>query len=261
MMHEETIDKNSVIPIYYQLAKLFEGRIRRGELKPGEAMPSETDIAAEFGISRMTVRRAISELVTAGMVYAQQGKGTFVAIPKLNNIVFELDNFTEEIKERGLQCKTRLLEAKIVRATDTLKILFRTDDESTKFLYFRTVLSAENEQLVYEKKYTIYTKNKPILESEIKDPTLPGLIEANSGYLPVSSEKVLYAAVSTQEEAEILGIGLNAPLFVIEQTIFDPDLKPVGWSKSMYRGDRYKLTAYDGWYEKSKETGGFPIER
>jgi len=74
-MHEEqSIDKTSVIPIYYQLFKLIEGQILRGELKPGEALPTETEIANRFEISRMTVRRAISELISAGMVYSQQGK-------------------------------------------------------------------------------------------------------------------------------------------------------------------------------------------
>lgn len=71
MNEEASIDKNSVIPIYYQLAKLLEGQILRGELKPGEALPTESEISAHFEISRMTVRRAISELISAGMVYAQ----------------------------------------------------------------------------------------------------------------------------------------------------------------------------------------------
>jgi len=250
-MHEEvSIDKNSVIPIYYQLAKLFEGKIQRGELKPGEAMPTEMKIVADFGVSRMTVRRAIAELVAKGMVYAQQGKGTFVSSPKLDKVVFELNNFDQEIKERGLEYKTTLIEAKIVRANEQLKEIFGLKNDNTRFLYYRTVLSAEDERLAYETKYTIYTKSKPILELELQDPTLPSLIKANSDYLPISSQKVLQAAVSTKEEASILGIGLNAPLFVVEQIIYDLEQKPIGWGKSVYRGDRYKLTSNEGWYKR-----------
>ncbi|WP_423055345.1 GntR family transcriptional regulator [Zhaonella formicivorans] len=250
MQEELKIDKNSVIPIYYQLARLLEGQIRRGELKPGEALPTEMELAARYQISRMTVRKAIAELVAAGMVYAQQGKGTFVAVPKLDNIVFELNNFSEEIKQRGLRFNTTLLEARIVRADEQLKEKFQINDDNARFLFFRIVLSAEDEPLAYERKYTIYTKSKPILESELQDPTLPGLVTAHSDYLPVSSKKVLQVSVSTDEEASILGIAQGSPVFVIEQTIYDPELKPVGWGKSVYRGDRYKLTAYDGWYRK-----------
>ncbi len=249
IQEEMPIDKNSVIPIYYQLFKLLEGQIRRGELKPGESLPTENDIAMRYEISRMTVRRAISELVTAGMVYAQQGKGTFVATPKLNNIVFELNDFNEEIKKRGLDYKTTLLEAKIIRADEELRAKFQIEEENKRFLYFRTVLSAESERLSYEVKYTIYSKSKPILETELKDPSLPGLIAAHTEYVPVSSKKVLQVAACTKEEALILGIAPQAPVFLIEQTIFDAELKTVGWSKAVYRGDRYKLTSYDGWYK------------
>lgn len=250
-MNEETlIDKNSVIPIYYQLAKLLEEQILRGELKPGESLPTESEIAAHFEISRMTVRRAISELISAGMVYAQQGKGTFVARPKLDNVVFELNNFNQQLAQRGLNVKTTLLEARIIRADEELQKIFQCQNPATRFLYFRTVLSAEKERLAYEIKYAIYTKSKPILEAELKDPTLTGLITEHSDFLPVSTKKILQVAVTSKEDASILGVGINAPIFKIEETIYDLELKPVGWSKSIYRGDRYQLTGYDGWLRK-----------
>ncbi|AET69387.1 transcriptional regulator [Desulfosporosinus orientis DSM 765] len=250
MIQTEMIDKNSVIPIYYQLYKLIEGQIRRGDLKPGECLPTEHEISSRFEISRMTVRRAIAELVSAGMVYAQQGRGTFVATPKLDNIVFELNDFNEEIKKRGLNYKTTLLEARIIKADKELREKFQVGEDFKRFLFFRTVLSAEDERLSYEVKYTIYSKSMPILESELKDPSLPGLIASHTEYVPMSAKKVLQVAACTAEEAGILGIAPNSPVFLIEQTIYDQDLKPVGWSKAVYRGDRYKLTSYDGWYKK-----------
>ncbi|SHI28190.1 GntR family transcriptional regulator [Desulfosporosinus lacus DSM 15449] len=250
VIQTDMIDKSSVIPIYYQLFKLLEEQIRRGDLKPGEAIPTEHEISSHFEISRMTVRRAIAELVSAGMVYAQQGRGTFVATPKLDNIVFELNDFNQEIKQRGLNYKTTLLEAKIIRADKELRDKFELGEDYKRFLYFRTVLSAEDERLSYEVKYTIYSKSKPILETELKDPSLPGLIATHTEYVPMSAKKVLQVAACTEEEASILGIASNSPVFLIEQTVYDQDLKPVGWSKAVYRGDRYKLTSYDGWYKK-----------
>jgi len=250
MQEGNLIDKNSVIPIYYQLAKLIREQIRRGEFKPGEALPTEIEIANRYEISRMTVRRSIAELVSEGMVYALQGKGTFVASPKLDNVVFELNNFSHEMVQRGLNYKTTLLEAKIIRADEELKAKFLLKEGIHRILYFRTVLSAENERLSLENKYIIYTKSKPLLESELNDPTLPGLIATHSDYVPVSAKKVLKAAVATNEEASILGVSPGAPLFLVETTVFDPDLKPVGWSKSIFRGDRYKITSHDGWFQK-----------
>ena len=250
MSEEACIDKSSVIPIYYQLAKFIEGQIRRGEFQPGEALPTEMEIAARFEISRMTVRRAIAELVSAGMISTQQGRGTFVARPKLDNIVFELDNFTEEIEQRGLQQKTTLVQVDIIRANKVLQEKFQLADNNARFLYFRTVLSAEEERIACENKYVFYTKSKPILEKELQDPSLPGIIAAHSDYVPIGAKKVLQVGTTTEEEAAILGVPPNTPVIVIEQTIYDTDRKPIGWSRSVYRGDRYKLTSYDGWYKK-----------
>lgn len=249
MRQDNEIDKNSVIPIYYQLARLMREQIRKGIFKPGEALTTEMEIAERYEISRMTVRRAIAELVSEGMVYSLQGKGTFVAIPKLDNIIFELNNFNQEIVQRGLDYKTTLLEAKIIRADEKLRSIFALNEGNHWILNFRTVLSAENERLSLENKFIRYTKSKPLLESELNDPTLPSLIVAHSDYVPVSSKKVLQATVATEEEASILGISPGASLFLVETTLFDPNLKAVGWSKSLFRGDRYKLTSYDGWHQ------------
>lgn len=242
------IDKNSVIPIYYQLAKFLENQIRQGKFQPGEALPTEMELAERFQISRMTVRKAIGELVAKGMVYTKQGKGTFVSAPKLDDVVFELDAFIKGAEERGLSFQTTLLEAKIVRADAQLKAKFQTDDDSLRFLYFVMVLTAEGEPLAYERKYTIYTKRKPILETELQEPSLTKIVSQHTDQMPISSKKVLQVSVATEKEAAILQIAPGAPVFVLEQTLYNSEGKPIGWSKSVYRGDRYQLTAYDGWH-------------
>ncbi|MGB4290161.1 MAG: GntR family transcriptional regulator [Dethiobacteria bacterium] len=244
-----TIDKNSVIPIYYQLAKQFSEKIRSGSILPDEALPTESEIAAYFGISRMTVRRAISELAAAGMIYTQRGKGTFVARPKLDKIVFNLENFNEEIRQQGLEPHRKLLEARIVRADQKLARKLGIDLHG-RCLYFRVVVTANNEPLVYETKYTVYAKQRPILETELKDPSLSVLAASHSNSLPTNSKKILMVSKTTEEESAVLGVSLHTPVFLIIQTIFDQDQNPIAWGKSIYRGDRYKLIRYDGWYKK-----------
>ncbi|MCK8817608.1 GntR family transcriptional regulator [Natroniella sulfidigena] len=242
----EKIDKDSFVPIYYQLAKILEKQILQGRLKPGETLASENEIAKRYDISRMTVRRAISELVDAGMVYKQKGKGTFVAKPKLENVVFELKNFHEEIRSRGMQPRTKLLEVKIVKADQELaeKLEIPLD---TNCLYYRMLLSTQEEPLIYEKKYVVYTKQKPILESELNNPSLSNLATHHGEKFPTISNRVLHASVATEEEVDILDIKLNAPVFVVEQTLYDSEKNPVGWGKSVCRGDRFKFTSSISW--------------
>lgn len=246
--HEEIekIDKNSVIPIYYQLAKIIKKQIYEGILKPGETLPAEHELVEMYGISRMTVRRALSELINAGMVYAEKGKGTFVAQPKLEDVVFELKNFHEEIKKMGLKPSARLLGVKIVKADQPLVKKLEVP-LNTKCLYFRLLISANDEPLIYENKYVIYAKQKPILESELKDPSLSSLAAMHGDYFPIMSKRVLHASVVVKEEAAVLGVPPNTPVFVVEQILYDTEKKPIGWGKSVCRGDRFKFTSYIGW--------------
>ncbi len=240
------IDKESVIPIYYQLAKILKDKIFSGEFKPEEKLPPENNIAGEYGISRMTVRRAIAELIDAGMVYAEKGSGTFVARPCLENVVFELKNFQEEIRERGLKPRTRLLEVKIVKSNQDLSERLQVP-LNTRCLFFRLLISAEREPLIYENKYVVYKKQNPILEKELKDPSLSNLALLHADSMPIRSKRVLLASVTDKEESSILSVKLNTPVFVIEQTLYDTDKKTVGWGKSICRGDRFKLSSDVGW--------------
>ncbi|AOT71576.1 GntR family transcriptional regulator [Geosporobacter ferrireducens] len=242
----DKIEKDSVIPVYYQLAKIFEKQIYEGKLRPGEALLPEYDIAEKYGISRMTVRRAIAELVSAGLVYTQKGKGTFVSKPKLDNVVFELGDFHKEIIGRGMKPSTKLLSVKIVKADKHLGNKLRVE-VGTSCLFFRMILAANEEPLVYENKYVVFSKQKPILETELKDPSLSNLAAIHSEYLPTISKKILHASIVKADEAKILGIPLNTPVFVVEQTVYNAEKKPMGWGTSVYRGDRYKLTSYTGW--------------
>lgn len=245
MLKKYVLDKSSAIPVYYQLAKMIEKDILAGNFKQGELIPAEHDFASTLGISRMTVRRAISELIAAGMVYSEKGKGTFVAKPKLDEVEFELEQFDEEIPKKGMNKNIKLLEAKIVKADEILaeKLSLALH---TKCLHFRLLVSVNDEPLAYENKYIIFEKQSPILEKELKDPSLSNLANIN-GQLPTRSKKVYRATVVTENEATLLKVSLYTPVLLVEQTLYDNANKPIGWSQSIYRGDRYRLTSYTGW--------------
>ena len=96
------VDKNSPIPLYYQLSQLIRQSIESGELKPGEQIPTEFELERELGISRATVRRAISDLVYEGLVVRQRAKGTIVAKKRLKKVLERLGSFTNEIMKQNL---------------------------------------------------------------------------------------------------------------------------------------------------------------
>src|SRR5438270_14022521 len=101
------IYRNSPLPRYYQLKEIMRERIQCGEWKPGDLIPSERELGEKYGISRMTARQAIPDLVNEGLCYREQGKGTFDSRHKITQQFSRLTGFTEDMRARGQQPGTR----------------------------------------------------------------------------------------------------------------------------------------------------------
>ncbi|GAC1351000.1 MAG: hypothetical protein NVSMB27_38930 [Ktedonobacteraceae bacterium] len=94
-------------------------RILAGEWKAGDLIPSERELSEKYGISRMTVRQAITDLVNDGLFYREQGKGTFVSQRKITQQLIHLTGFTEDIRARGQRPDTKILSAQMHPADET----------------------------------------------------------------------------------------------------------------------------------------------
>src|SRR5262252_6089043 len=108
------LNKQSPIPLYYQLAELIREQIQHGELRPGDQLPAERILSERHGISRMTTRQAITYLVRDGALVARHGLGTFVAEPKLAYDALHLLGFTEEMMVTGAAASSQVLEQAVV---------------------------------------------------------------------------------------------------------------------------------------------------
>lgn len=243
----DSIDKASIIPVYYQLAKLLEYKIRLGEVRAGEKLPPENELAEKYNISRMTVRRAIAELVTKGIVSPEKGRGTFVNAPNVQNSTFELTDFISDMHKRGLNPSFKLIEAKILKADQDIANKLKVPT-GTRHIFFRSILSANDEPLVYDLKSLPYNKQTPILEN-LYDPSLQNMITNNADFQMTKSLNTLKVAMLTHDEALILNVPANLPAFQLEKVIYDQHDKPIGYGKSLYRGDRYQITSRGGtWF-------------
>src|SRR3989442_12326795 len=101
------IYRNSPLPRYYQLKEILRERTRSGEWKPGDLIPSERELSEQYGISRMTARQAITDLVNEGVFYREQGKGTFVSQRKITQQLLQLTGFTQVIRAPGKRPDTK----------------------------------------------------------------------------------------------------------------------------------------------------------
>ncbi|WP_406676737.1 GntR family transcriptional regulator [Moorella sp. ACPs] len=236
------IDKSSFVPPYYQLAQILERQIRLGEYRPGEALPSEAELSEKYGLSRMTVRRSLSQLARAGLIRTERGKGTFVSRPELDRAVFIMEEFHKEVAARGLTSSVRLLEARLVPAPEKAAGKLQVP-AGTKVLYIRRSLLAGGEPLAYDRKYLRYDRGRPILENELQYQALPDMVEKHAEALPVSSKMILQVTSLNDEEARALRVAPGSPAFLLEQVLLAGDGRPVGWGWCLYRGDRYQLTS------------------
>src|SRR5690606_6399446 len=108
-MQMRKVDKNSRVPLYYQLKEIIQEMIENEELQPNEPIPTERELCEIHGISRMTVREAIMALVNEGVLYREQGRGTYVAWPKPEVKLSDLRGLTEGMERMGHQVDTDII--------------------------------------------------------------------------------------------------------------------------------------------------------
>jgi len=113
---KDCINRESPIPLYYQLKEIIKNRIESNELMPDDMLESEEEICKKYILSRNTVRNAISELKNEGFIYKIQGKGTFIKSPKISHRFVTVVSFTEELRARGIKPSSELLYLGIKKA-------------------------------------------------------------------------------------------------------------------------------------------------
>ncbi len=110
------VNKHSPVPLYHQLEAILLERINQGGFRTSDKLPAERELAAEFGVSKITVRQALSNLAAAGVVRRDQGRGTFVAEPKVEEGPRELTSFSQEMVRRGLRPSSLILQKEVIPA-------------------------------------------------------------------------------------------------------------------------------------------------
>ncbi len=236
------IDPDSFAPAYMQLARILHGAIMQGTLKPGERIPSEGELADQYSLSRMTVRRAIGTLAERGLVRGEQGRGTFVVGPQVEGGIFLIPDFHEEMKAQGLDSTVKLLKVEVLSArvavAEQLQIA-RTE----RVIYLERLLEAEGEPRVLDRKYIRFDSSQPLLEAELGYGADEELFAHNPELVTVRSELSLAATVLRPREAELLEGAEGAPAFCMEQLIFAANELRVAWGWLIYRGDRFRFNS------------------
>ncbi|MFB4161276.1 GntR family transcriptional regulator [Geomicrobium sp. JSM 1781026] len=230
------IDKQSKIPIYYQLEQSMKEQIQEGELEEHEVLPPEREIAERYSISRMTVRQALNNLVQEGILYRQQGKGTFVSAKKMTHVMKDLTSFTEEMRERGFSPGSHFLAFEEVSAPSEVTIQLSVA-EGAKVVQIKRVRLANEEPMCIE---TVWIPRSlfPTLKRTDVESSFYSAVE-RAGFEIVSAEQSFEASVATRQEAKRLGISEGSVVMRMKQTSYLETGEAFEFVDSVYRGDRY----------------------
>lgn len=227
------------IPLYQQLKESLRGSIINGKLKSGDKIPTEVELSEKYNISRVTVRKAILELVDEGYLVKKQGKGTFVTRPKIERKIVHFLSFSAACEANGLKAGSKVIKKEIIQPDETHKQLLQLEDEDL-VIHIQRVRFAGEEPLMLENNYFSY-KNYHFLLTENLEGSLYETLRETYHINPCRpGETSLEIVRAVGEEASLLETATGEPLFFMETVIYDEKDVPVHIGKQ-YIGEGYKF--------------------
>lgn len=240
-MKQTGVSKKSPLPIYYQVKEILKEKIESGFFKAHEALPSERELGEKYDISRMTARRALTELESEGYVYREQGKGSFVAEPKLRQALSKLTGFTEDMQDRGLKPGAKVLDIKVIAGDEELAEKFSVPSDEN-FVRLQRVRLANGEPLAIETSHLRHKLCEGIEDIDFTDRSLYETLGKEYGIHLGRAEQTVEATLAGEFEAQVLGIKTGVPILSTERfTYLEDDKTIIEYARSAYRADRYKL--------------------
>lgn len=236
----EALDRHSVVPLYYQIRRsLLEG-VRSGALKSGEMIPSEEEISAQLGVSRMTARQAIKSLCDMGVAYSLRGRGTFVSGMKFEKNFRQVLSFTEEMRKRGWRPRTKPLAFTITGAdAEAAEALHLSRKE--KVISLRRVRYANSSPMGLEWSRIPLRLCPDMLKKFDPRTSLYHMLAEQYGIHIVLADETAEAGLANAAEARLLETTKGSPVFLFTRVCYLHEGKPAEYVRSTYRADRYKI--------------------
>ncbi len=232
------LEQDNSIPLYIQLKNIIKAAIDSEEITVGSKIPSEAELAEKYNVSRITVRGALSELVSEGYLVKKQGKGTYASRPKLSRPIEDVLGFTESCRRAGVESMSVVLKKEVIEPDAKLKDLLKLNDRD-KVLYIQRLRFAAGEPLMLENNYYSNTKygfliNEPLTGS------LYDLLREKKGIDTCEALKtIISVTTASQSQAVALQTSIGAPLFVLDTLAADQNEEPVHYGLQYVVGEKY----------------------
>jgi GntR family transcriptional regulator len=244
-------DRDSTAPMYLRIAEALTALLKSGAYPAGFPLPPERVLGERYGVSRMTLRQAMSILEREGLIESQRGRGTFVAPNRLQKQQQELRSFTEEITARGGKSETRLISFEVITPPPSAREFFGLSKgekvyEISRLRYKdRTPLAAEAAM--------IPQKICPWLERfDLAKNSLYRILEESYGLRLQTGTEEISAQLPSAAHRKLLAVPKNTAVLVVDRKTFTDTGVPLESTRSVYRGDLYSAVVHSVRKKKTK---------
>lgn len=232
--------KNNPLPLYYQLKEILMELIENEVLKPGDAVPTERELCEIHEISRMTARKAIMDLVIEGVLYREQGKGTFVAEPKMNQQLSQLKSFTEQMEEKGLQTSSIILSFSVKKATKKICQNLNLSEEDKRVFEIKRLRYVEEEPLCIETVWLPFNMCQDLSRIMLEGGSLYKLLREKYGYKFDYAKQSIEPVALNEYESNLLKLDHKTLALLFKRMTYLDDGRVIEYTKTINRSDKYK---------------------
>lgn len=231
------INKKSPVPIYYQLKQIILDKIKCSQWLPGTAISSERELSEMFDVSRMTIRQAINELVSEGILYRERGRGTFVSQQRLAQS--DVMSFTEAATNQGLEAVTIVKRFEI--EVPDLNVMEKLNLQGYEDIYYVQRIRIISGNIIGIEEIYLPVRLADNFQSLDLSSSLYNVLKANYGYAISRVQTSLEAIIPDDDELKLFKVNETVPLLKVNSVhITDSDLK-LYYEESIYRSDKYIL--------------------
>lgn len=234
------LDAKAQLPLYQQISEIIKTKIKTAEYAENDRIPTETELMEQFGVSRITVRKAIEDLVAEGYLVKKQGKGTFVSTHKVFRKIEYVSGFSDSLKANGFKSDSLILQETIMPADEELagKLAIPVGAE---VLYIQRKRSANNWAILLENNY-FPLERFAFLQGENLAGSLYAILRQHKIEPVNPGETTLEIVTADDQIAKIMAVAIGTPFFYMKTVVKDQNMRPIHYGKQFYLGDAYTFS-------------------
>ena len=234
------VDRSSSTPLHVQIQTYIKDMIRSGMLKEGDALLPEREICREQNVSRMTVNKAINQLVSEGLLYRVQGKGTFVSEKKKKYRFHNVKGFTDVMKDKGIDIKTDILKFEMLLPDNKIRKKLDIEDENENVYKITRLRYVEEEPFVLETAYLSERVCGGMTKGMLDNKSLYALLSEKYGYKVKRVDQVIEPIEIAGNMGELLQCEKGRLALKIQRKSYTETGIPIEYTVSIIRSDKYQ---------------------